>query len=436
MKRKLVRYPLALLCLILGGYCFLREPSPVWTIETKNANVLGFTPDGQSLWTYGCDESKDPSLITFQRYGLAAGNVLGEHQVHLDIADQGHIVDMSADAKMAYIKVPQVRGEGKYNTQDLLIDLTHGNVRKLPSSGPDSGPGRYSMSPTGKWLSHFDRAKAIVIDQQSTEIVLTLEKEVGAEGKYWMPFNISFSSDETHLAVAWNHNDGKGAITSSEIRFYDAAVWKEQSRVTIPQAGYCNLDGWHEDQLWYTISGKGDEALHESLFYFYRLNTSVPFSDLEVSSAQLIATGYLRNYANPNYVREYRLVLNHGADWHVWKNFRESYQSLWIESCRNKPIISVLINQLWPREAIALEFHQTSSQQKFNRISLKPDSHYCISRDGQWIAGLLNYKDQVDLYSTAPLMRWPGYVFVLAGILILFWRRPKRTLLHGPAELR
>ena len=50
----------------------------MWTVETKNANVLDFTPDGQSLWAYGSDESKDRSVITFQRYELATGKVLAE----------------------------------------------------------------------------------------------------------------------------------------------------------------------------------------------------------------------------------------------------------------------------------------------------------------------------------------------------------------------
>ena len=40
-----------------------------------------------------------------------------------------------------------------------------------------------------------------VIDQQSTQTVLTLENELGTEGKYCMPFNVSFSPDEKHMAV-------------------------------------------------------------------------------------------------------------------------------------------------------------------------------------------------------------------------------------------
>ena len=53
-----------------------------------------------------------------------------------------------------------------------------------------------------------------------------------------------------------------------------------------------------------------------------------------------------------------------------------------------------------------------------------PNSVYRISHDGQWIAGLLNNKDQIALYSTAPLIRWPGYLFILIALVILFWRTP------------
>ena len=218
----------------------------------------------------------------------------------------------------------------------------------------------------------------------------------------------------------------------SEIRFYDAGTWKEQAKYNDyrKQAIVISMVGMKINSGT-PFPRKGNEPKNESIFYFNRLDTAVSSSGLEMSNPQLIAHGYVRNYANPNYVREYRLGLNHGADWHVFKDFRESYQSGWIESLRDKPILSVIIDKVWPREETALEFYQTSTQQKLNRMALKPNSHYRISRDGQWIAGLLNYKDQLDLYSTAPLIRWPGYLFLLTSIGILLWPRTKRIQVSG-----
>lgn len=131
MKRKLVRYPLAVLCLVLGVYCLLRGPGAVWTLNAPHTTVLGFTSDGASVWAYHRDENKEKAIITFQRYDAATGKVLSQHPVDLKIAGQGQIVEMSDDSHWACVHVSENSLRAQFNTQDLLVDLNTGSVREL-----------------------------------------------------------------------------------------------------------------------------------------------------------------------------------------------------------------------------------------------------------------------------------------------------------------
>jgi hypothetical protein len=101
------------------------------------------------------------------------------------------------------------------------------------------------------------------------------------------------------------------------------------------------------------------------------------------------------------------MPLKQGRNWHVDRVFQESSKSAWIEYLRSMSVLSNLINRFWPRETLALEFYQTSTMQQLNRMTIHPNSRYCISADGQWIAGLLHYQNQLCLYSTTQITRWP-----------------------------
>ena len=87
MKRNLIRYSLLILCLALVLYFFLHGPVSVWMQETVNTDVLGFTPDGQCIWTYQRVGDKDPAVIIFQQRDIGSGKVRIEHRVALEISN-------------------------------------------------------------------------------------------------------------------------------------------------------------------------------------------------------------------------------------------------------------------------------------------------------------------------------------------------------------
>ena len=163
--------------------------------------------------------------------------------------------------------------------------------------------------------------------------------------------------------------------------------------------------------------------MNEFLFDIYRFNATTSFPNDVLSHAELVSRGYVRQYFNPHYVSEHRMPVKQGVDWYVISDHRDASQGPWIDSLRSKPLLSQIINRIWPRETLALEFYQTSTQQKLNRMAVHPNSKYCISPDGKWIAGMLRYQFELNLYSTAPVIRWPGYLFVVAMLIVLVWCR-------------
>jgi len=254
------------------------------------------------------------------------------------------------------------------------------------------------------------------------QTMLTLKNEVPADAKYCCPDQVLFSPDEKWFAVAWSHRDEKGTSLSSEIRFYDTASWSEQSRLRILEAGHCGLVCWQKNQLWCSRGVPGKASLNEHFLDIYRFDATASFPDNVLANTELVDHGYSRNYANPLYVREYRIATQQGVDWYMVKDFRECSQPAWIESLRNMPLLSGTINRFLPRDSLALEFYQTSTKQKLNRLSIQPNSHCCISSDGHWMVVLLNGKNHYGLYSTTALIRWPGYLLVLVVFFILFGR--------------
>ncbi len=432
MRLYLFRYVLALLCLILAFYFFWRGPSAVWTQETDlNTYPVDFTADGDALWTYRLDVSQKIPVITFQRHDAANGNVLMEYRVVLEVScvdfvNQGQIINvsMSNDGKVARLHVPQVN-QAKFSPLNMLIDLTNGAIQNLPDFGSDPGVGQYQLSPSGKWLSLHDGRNRIILDRHTLQTRMTLENEVTADGIFCVPSLVIFSPDEKHFAVAWESRYEKGIVKYSEIRLYSSDNWKEHTRIKTPRPLGCSLANWEGNVLWFYLDGPGNASRNEFLVYLYCFDTTAQSVDKAMMNAELVAEGYSRSYANPHYVREYRMPFKHGNIWYSIKDFREASQLPWIESLRDKSVLSGVINQFLPRETLAIEFYQASTQHNWNRISLHPNSKFCISPDGKWIAGLLRYQNQLCLYSTAPLIRWPGYLFIVVIFFVLFWRRSK-----------
>lgn len=225
------------------------------------------------------------------------------------------------------------------------------------------------------------------------------------------------------MACIWEYRDKQGAATSSEIRFYETGSWAEQSRLKMPEPGYTCLESWKGNHLWYSRCSPGNTSLNEQLIDVYLIDTSVSYPENRIASNAPVHHGFSRSYANPNYVREYQVLSKQGHDWYVIRTAKEAFRTAWLESLRSKPYLTQVINRFWPRETLALEFYRTSTQQKLNRMSIHPNSKYCLSEDGQWLAGFLQYNNQLCLYSTAPVPRWPGWFFVGAFLILLFCKR-------------
>lgn len=169
-----------------------------WTVETSNSNVLGFTPDGQSIWAYHRGGT-DPAVITFQQHDVHTGKVLVEQKVtleisHQEILDLELVIDLLDCGKYAYLKFPLGNTQPQCKKLDLLIDLATGQVRQLPYSGTNPGVGRYAFSPRATWMSHHDGNAWVILDLQRLQPALTLKHVETAEG-FIVPGRIVFSPD-------------------------------------------------------------------------------------------------------------------------------------------------------------------------------------------------------------------------------------------------
>ena len=425
MKRKLLRLSIVLICLTLALYFFLRGPGIFWTASAKHISVLGFAPDGQSVWTYHWDEKQDPVTVTLQRHAVVSGEVLQEHRVdlgltNLDLVNQGQrlYIRPTDDGKMAYLNVPQV-SRAKFTPLNWIIDLATGTVQKLPILGNDVGYATYSLSPTGRWISLHNGKGRIIQDRHTLQTVFSLPNEVPGDAPYCCPEEITFSSDETRIAVPWSHRNEKGETLSSELRFYETLTWKELSRQTVPQAESIGISRWQGNELWCYFINQGDPTRYERFFSLIRSATAVSDPRPALLEVKLIHEGHVRSN-----VREWSLLMEQGHDWYVVRNFRETIQHPWVESLRSKPVLSQIINVIVPRETLNLEFYRMSSLQLMNRLSVRAQCKYCVSPDGQWIAGDLFQPGQICVCSSSAAIRWPGYLLLMSMAVVLFWRRP------------
>ena len=97
----------------------------------------------------------------------------------------------------------------------------------------------------------------------------------------------------------------------------------------------------------------------------------------------------------------------------------------WLLELKKLPAFDYVISRLFPQTIQIAEFYQTSTHRKLNTIDVSPFESVHVSPDGQWLIGKIKEPASFALYSTAALTRWPGYLFVLAALLIPFWRRAR-----------
>lgn len=428
MKR--TRYSLGFVCLILAAYCFLRNASPLWTSNTAGLKALGFSSDSQCLWTYYHDNNKPRPVLVLQRHEKNTGKVVQEHQVTLRVHHQPEYVILSTNQQLAYICIRNAPYD-KYNQQDMLLNLTTGAQKELPSSGQHY----YSLSPTGQWLLKIEvlnvKGGVSIYDQSGTKLLYALQSE-SAEGIHCHPsYTVQFSPDESRMATGWYRVDAKGNYLDSEIRLYDTSTWKELSRIKIGDKLSCDVSSLTQDQLLYVCShlDAAGPGQHNFLYYTMRFSDTL----LNHEPPRLIHSGYHRNTAMPNYASGYELIFNQGSDWHAVSHLRVAYQHSWIESLRDRQFLSKAINVLWPRKTTTLEIYQTSTGTLIGRVPIQTDTNYRISPDGQWIAGNIRDQELFSVVSTQPPLRWPGYVLGLAGVVAIFWRNARRKVTPVPA---
>ena len=423
---RLLRYVCVFVLIILGAYQLIRGPSPMWTIGDRGRTfVLKFAPDSKTFWTYTrLDQTTDHEQIRFEQIDIARGQVVKDFRIQLQYAMFVTGPEISDDGSAALI-------QRDTDTRVLfLVNMQTGAVQTLDFGRPKVE--LFSISPRGSFLIQHKvplqrpgdvHIWTIMDRQRNTILKLTDEKD--AHGQQWSPESYLFHPDEKHLVVTWYPTIDMPSDCDPELRFYDVDSRKELMRMKFPvDGGYCVPVQWYHDNLMVDTVFLQHDPIGRLIDTY---SMKVTFNPDQIQKRFLIHHGNCQN----DRTSSMGVVEKYASGSYVIQQHLPRKDNWIIQKLKDRPSLSKLIDKVWPKFVTEIEIRRMADQQVLKHISFPDQTAFTISPDGNWIIPELD-ASQIALYSTDPVLRWPGYLCFVFAFLILLGR----YLVHLPSKSR